>query len=55
VDPDLGFGEGLAVVMATVRSLQPSKGVAIDLPFLPVEFTLYQKSIGGISINYAAG
>jgi hypothetical protein len=40
VDPELRFGEGLcmmmAVVMATVRSVQPSKGSALDLPFLPI-------------------
>jgi hypothetical protein len=40
VDPELGFGEGLcmmmAVVMATVRSLQPEKGAALALPFLPL-------------------
>jgi hypothetical protein len=43
LDPGLGVGEGLcmlmAVVMATVRSVQPAKGSVIDLPFLPIPFT----------------
>jgi hypothetical protein len=43
LDPELGFGEGLcmlmSVVMATVRSVQPSKGSVIYLPFLPISFT----------------
>jgi hypothetical protein len=42
VDPELGFGEGMcmlmAVVMATVGSVQPAKGSVIDLHFLPIAF-----------------